>query len=87
VDYGPGIGLSIYGCAVALSPDYVAALIDLRVAELRLLAAQTAVEFWRARPTLIMSGQRYLPLVRSDSSGLPMPSDSSSANFCPAVVG
>jgi hypothetical protein len=44
---------------MALHPDHVAALIDVRVAELRTLAAQTAIEFWRARPKLIMSSQLY----------------------------
>jgi hypothetical protein len=36
-----------------LSPDHIAALIDLRVCELRELAARTAVEYWRTRPTLL----------------------------------
>jgi hypothetical protein len=39
--------------AMALHPDHLAALIDVRVAELRVLAAQTAAEFWRTRPTLV----------------------------------
>jgi hypothetical protein len=38
---------------MALSPDHVAALIDLRVAELRELAAWTAVECWHARPSRV----------------------------------
>jgi hypothetical protein len=40
-----------------------AALIDVRVAELRALAAQTAVDFWQAR------GQRYLPTPACPTSG------------------
>jgi hypothetical protein len=47
---------------MALSPDHLAALIDLRVAELRLLAARTAVEYWHARPTL--AERRFLALAR-----------------------
>jgi hypothetical protein len=43
---------------MAPSPDYLAALIDLRVSELRVLAAQTAVEYWHTRPTL---AERYFP--------------------------
>jgi len=43
---------------VALPSDYLAALIDVRVAELRELAAWTAVEYWRTRPTL---AERYFP--------------------------
>jgi len=43
---------------VALSSDYIDALIDVRVAELRELAAWTAVEYWRTRPTL---AERYFP--------------------------
>jgi hypothetical protein len=54
------------GTPMALSPDYLAALIDLRVAELRELAARTAVEYWRARPTL---AERYFPsLPRSNGN-------------------
>ena len=45
---------------MALHPDYVAALIDLRVAELRELAARIAVEYWRTRPTL---ADRYFPNI------------------------
>ena len=43
---------------MALSSDYLEALIDLRVCELRELAAWTAVEYWRLRPTL---AERYFP--------------------------
>ena len=46
----------------------MAALIDLRVAELRLLAARTAVEFWRARPTLT---ERYFPTLPRSSGNSP----------------
>jgi hypothetical protein len=46
---------------VALSSDQLAALIDLRVCELRELAARTAVEYWRTRPTL---ADRYFPNLR-----------------------
>jgi hypothetical protein len=35
---------------MALHPDHVAALIDVRVAELRCLAAQTAIDFAREQP-------------------------------------
>jgi hypothetical protein len=35
---------------MALHPDHVAALIDVRVAELRVLAAQTAIDFAREQP-------------------------------------
>jgi len=35
---------------VALRSDYLEVLINLRVAELRQLAAWTAREFWRLRP-------------------------------------
>ena len=55
------------GTPMALSPDYLAALIDLRVAELRELAARTAVEYWRARPTL---AEQYFPTLPRASSVL-----------------
>ena len=32
-----------------LTPEVIAARIDLRVAQLRVLAARTAVEYWRER--------------------------------------
>jgi len=35
---------------MALHPDHVAALIEVRVAELRVLAAQTAIDFAREQP-------------------------------------
>jgi len=47
---------------MALAADHIVALIDLRVAELRLLAARTAVEFWQTRPTL---ADRYFPIIPS----------------------
>jgi hypothetical protein len=50
---------------MALSPDHMAALIDLRVARLRLLAARTAVEYWQTRPTL---AERYFPHPAVDSA-------------------
>jgi len=43
---------------VALPSDYLDALISVRVAKLRELAARTAVEYWDARPTL---AERFAP--------------------------
>jgi hypothetical protein len=46
---------------MALSSAHLAALIDLRVAELRVLAAQTALEYGQTRPTL---AERYFPALQ-----------------------
>jgi len=55
---------------VALSSDQLAALIDLRVCELRELAARTAVEYWDARPSL---ADRYFPNLRQNEKAVDLP--------------
>jgi hypothetical protein len=52
---------------MALAADHISVLIDWRVAELRLLAARTAVEYRRTRPTL---ADRYFPNLLRLSTGV-----------------
>ena len=50
-----------------LSQEEIEALIDLRIAQLRVLAAQTAVEWWRSRERERDERIRRLPLPRGRS--------------------
>ena len=50
-----------------LSQEEIEALIDLRIAQLRVLAAQTAVEWWRSRERERDERIRRLPLTRGRS--------------------
>ena len=49
---------------MALHQDHVAALIDVRVAELRVLAAQTAIDFAREQPPAHPSRARVRSALR-----------------------
>jgi hypothetical protein len=51
---------------VALSPDCLDALINLRVCELRELAAWTAVEYWRLRPRPTLAELTELAALREE---------------------
>jgi len=48
--------------------DHLAPLIDVRVAELRELAARTAVKYWHGRPSL---AERYFPSLPRSSGNSP----------------